>query len=158
MRLDGQAIVVDTNILIHVLRAQAAGKALDAEYGLQAKVPRPIIPVVVKGETKSFAKRLRWGSAKLEALDRLFATMPVADISSSVVIDAYAEIDAYSTSNGRELGKNDAWIAAIARVTGATLLTTDKDFEHLHENGVICVEYVDAENLKRGHVGQQLGR
>ena len=29
------------------------------------------------------------------------------------------------------LGKNDLWIAATAHVTGATLLTTDKDFDHL---------------------------
>jgi predicted nucleic acid-binding protein len=30
------------------------------------------------------------------------------------------------------LGKNDAWIAATAMVTRATLLTTDMDFDHLH--------------------------
>ena len=29
------------------------------------------------------------------------------------------------------MGKNDLWIAAIAHVTGATLVTTDKDFDQL---------------------------
>ena len=29
------------------------------------------------------------------------------------------------------MGKNDLWIAATAMATGATLLTTDKDFDHL---------------------------
>lgn len=29
------------------------------------------------------------------------------------------------------MGKNDLWIAATAYVTGATLLTTDADFDHL---------------------------
>jgi len=30
------------------------------------------------------------------------------------------------------MGENDIWIAATAKVTGAVLLTTDKDFDHLH--------------------------
>ena len=30
------------------------------------------------------------------------------------------------------MGKNDLWIAATAFVTKATLLTTDKDFDHMH--------------------------
>lgn len=34
---------------------------------------------------------------------------------------------------GKALGKNDLWIAAAAKVSGATLLTTDPDFDILHE-------------------------
>ena len=30
------------------------------------------------------------------------------------------------------MGKNDVWIAANTRVAGATLLTTDHDYDHLH--------------------------
>lgn len=30
------------------------------------------------------------------------------------------------------MGDNDLWIAATAKVTGALLLTTDKDFDHLY--------------------------
>jgi tRNA(fMet)-specific endonuclease VapC len=30
------------------------------------------------------------------------------------------------------MGKNDLWIAASAAVTSAVLMTTDKDFDHLH--------------------------
>ena len=29
------------------------------------------------------------------------------------------------------MGKNDVWIAATAKVSGTTLLTTDGDFNHL---------------------------
>lgn len=29
------------------------------------------------------------------------------------------------------MGQNDMWIAATAKATGATLLTTDRDFDHL---------------------------
>jgi len=31
----------------------------------------------------------------------------------------------------RTIGQNDLWIAAAAKATGATLLTTDRDFDHL---------------------------
>ena len=30
------------------------------------------------------------------------------------------------------MGDNDVWIAATAAAAGAYLLTTDKDFDHLH--------------------------
>ncbi len=33
--------------------------------------------------------------------------------------------------SARNMGKNDIWIAATASVLDATLLTTDKDFNHL---------------------------
>ena len=53
---------------------------------------------------------------------------------------AYADIDAYSQGKltrlsspftSKNMGKNDLWIAAAAHVTGATLVTTDADFDHL---------------------------
>jgi tRNA(fMet)-specific endonuclease VapC len=31
--------------------------------------------------------------------------------------------------------ENDLWIAATAAASDAILVTTDKDFDHLHENG-----------------------
>jgi tRNA(fMet)-specific endonuclease VapC len=52
-------------------------------------------------------------------------------IDDSEIIRAYAVIDAHSQRTGQPLGKNDAWIAATASVTGARLLTTDKDFDRL---------------------------
>ena len=67
------------------------------------------------------------------------------DINVAEVIDAYVEIDVYSQQHpdgARNMGKNDLWIAACAKASGATLLTTDKDFDHLTP-GMISVEYVD---------------
>jgi len=54
-------------------------------------------------------------------------------IDPSGVIVAYAVIDAYSKSIGLSMGKNDVWIAAVAHFTGFELLTTDHDFDHLHD-------------------------
>lgn len=40
------------------------------------------------------------------------------------------------------MGKNDLWIAATASAFGITLVTTDKDFDHL--NGVFLeVKYIN---------------
>ena len=47
------------------------------------------------------------------------------------IAEAYAELEVYTQSQGAKLGQNDLWIAATAKVTGATLLTTDRDFDSL---------------------------
>ena len=60
----------------------------------------------------------------------------VVDISGSAIIDMYAEIDylmRHHTAGAINMGKNDLWIAAVAAVTVATSLTTDNDFDPLHD-------------------------
>jgi predicted nucleic acid-binding protein len=47
------------------------------------------------------------------------------------VLKRYAEIRAADRDGGWNLSHNDTWIAATASVTGAVLLTTDRDFERL---------------------------
>jgi len=49
------------------------------------------------------------------------------DISDTRVIDAYADFSTLARANGWPIfhDKNDLWIAAATRVSGATLLTTD---------------------------------
>ncbi len=44
--------------------------------------------------------------------------------------------------SARNMSKNDLWIAAAALDSKAILLTTDNDFEHLH-NQFITVEIID---------------
>ncbi len=73
--------------------------------------------------------------------------------NSIPIINNYGIIDAYSQGKLKEkplpkgmsvrnMGKNDLWIAASAMASKATLLTTDKDFEHLH-NQFIEVKVID---------------
>jgi predicted nucleic acid-binding protein len=52
-------------------------------------------------------------------------------IESKGVMEAYAAIDFFSKSQGIKMGKNDVWIASAAFTTGARLVTTDNDFDHL---------------------------
>ncbi|MEO6603625.1 MAG: type II toxin-antitoxin system VapC family toxin [Polyangiaceae bacterium] len=142
MKLEGEQLVLDTNILVHWLRGKGAGLKLREDYELGARRPRPIIPLVVKAEIKSLALQFNWGDQRNEQLDALLRELPVADISSEAVIQAYAHVDHESRQVGRRMGKNDLWIAAVAFVQGAVILTTDKDFDHLAAT-VVRIESVD---------------
>jgi predicted nucleic acid-binding protein len=146
VKLDGKQLVLDTNILLYWLRGKAAGVKLKTDYDLGARRPRPIVPVVVKAEIKSLALQCEWGSAKLHALDALLRELPIADISSEAVIDAYARLDNESRKLGRRMGKNDLWIAALAAVLNAVVVTTDHDFDHLHPQ-YVAVERIDTATL-----------
>lgn len=54
------------------------------------------------------------------------------DINHQAIFSAYAEIKCFSEGQGITMGENDTWIAATAKASGCTLLTTDRDFDHLH--------------------------
>jgi len=91
-----------------------------------------IVSVVTVGEIRVLAQRNNWGEKKIEQLNSFIEqTLFVVDVSFGApeLLDAYVEIDCFS--NGRSMGKNDLWIAATASVTEATLVTTDRDFDHL---------------------------
>lgn len=144
MTLASAQLVLDTNILVHWLRGKDAGTKLRADYALGSRTPRPIVPVVVKAEIKSLALQFNWGTEKQEALDQLVRELPVAEISSEQVISAYAELDNAARKRGRRMGKNDLWIAAIAKVQDAVVLTTDQDFDDLaRAPALIRVERAD---------------
>ncbi len=46
------------------------------------------------------------------------------------------------------MGKNDLWIAATASIYNVQLITTDKDFDHLKENYLPNLFWVDVEKYK----------
>jgi tRNA(fMet)-specific endonuclease VapC len=91
----------------------------------------PLVSYVSEAEARSLAVRFGWGAARMNQLGFLLATFPRVHVHEPGMLDAYVAIDTYSLSVGAEMGKNDLWIAAAAHVTGATLLTTDRDFDHL---------------------------
>jgi predicted nucleic acid-binding protein len=83
------------------------------------------------------------------AMSELLAELVWIDINDPEVLQAYADIDFLSRSVGRRMGKNDAWIAAATKVTGATLLTTDTEFDHLADSQIIRV-WIDERSIKPG--------
>lgn len=147
MKLANQQLVLDTNILLHLLRGRKAAESLEREYEIGSRSPRAIISVVTKGELKALAYKFDWGEKQHERLDAMLTTLPAVDISHREMWNAYAEIDHSSTKAGIKMGKNDLWIAATARLAEGTLLTTDGDFDHLSSLN-IRVERVAVEDLK----------
>jgi tRNA(fMet)-specific endonuclease VapC len=126
--------LLDTNVVLALVRGNALGHRIDAQFGLRAARNRPLLCVVSIGELRVLAREHRWGSAKLSALQEAIDNLVVVDISVPVVLDAYVELDVASQRHpdgARNMGKNDLWIAACARAAKAILLTTDKDFGHL---------------------------
>ena len=80
----------------------------------------------------------------MSKLENILADVLIVPLDSEDVIEAYAEIDAYSQGKhpekplpkgitARNMGKNDLWIAATAYALGAKFFTTDKDFTHLQD-------------------------
>lgn len=124
--------LLDTNILLAHIRLGTLGQYLKAVYNLYALQPAPIISIVTEGEIRALALRHNWGVVKIADLQRLLNSVIIVPLPYRNIIDAYARIDHHCVQNGLSVGKNDLWIAATAHVTGATILTTDRDFDPLH--------------------------
>lgn len=140
--------VLDTNILIHILTGSEKG--VDAQKRTQENNPYLIISIVTKAEITSIAMQRKWGKRKLSSLNSLLDEFLIIPIDNEEMVEAYAEIDAFSqgkldgkplNQSSRNMGKNDLWIAATTYLTNSTLLTTDNDFEHLDSS------YFPIENL-----------
>lgn len=133
--------IFDTNIILHYMKEDAFMRKIKADFNPFGLSNETWLCVVSVGEIRSIALANQWGDKKQLWLERFLAQFPVADLNSDETLNRYAEIEAYSQCrlptvspqpiSPRNMGKNDLWIAATASVLNATLLTTDKDFEHL---------------------------
>jgi tRNA(fMet)-specific endonuclease VapC len=143
--------VLDTNILLHYLRGTELSIWIDQHYRpLDSTINESIISVVTVGEIRALAKINHWGQRRLDKIDDLLEELLITDINTEDLIERYAEIDAFSHDKiigrplgmtARNMGKNDLWIAATTSILDATLLTTDKDFNHLH-NQYLNLEFL----------------
>lgn len=141
--------LLDTNIILTLIRGNALATFIDGKFGLSASTVRPMISVVTHGEVRVLAGRNRWGDRKLAALQNALDNVVTIPLNHIDVLDAYVEIDLYSqghSDGARNMGKNDLWIAACAKAAGATLLTTDRDFTHLKT--MLSLEYIDPKSAK----------
>lgn len=145
--------LLDTGLLLGHIRGAGYAEYAERTYALSQPPNVSLVSVVSKGEIYSLAIQLGWGTQKKEALDELLRRVPAVDINTDRIIRRYAEIDAYSQGkdrtrplpNGmssRNVGKNDIWIAATSSVLNATLMTTDRDFDHLN-NVFLNVVYIN---------------
>ena len=130
----------DTNIILLYLRDSLVVEFIEANF--KPFAADVVVSVVTVAELKSIALQNNWGNPRLQKMEDFLSKFVIADIKTDDIINRYAEIDAFSqgrldgrVSNftARNMGKNDIWIAATASVLDATLLTTDNDFNHLHD-------------------------
>lgn len=143
--------LLDTSVILPLVRGSELGRYIDGRFGLRSASQRPLVSVVSLGEVRVLATRNGWGDAKLRALSNALDHLVVVDINHPAVISAYVELDLVSqghSDGARNMGKNDLWIAACPKATGATLLTADGDFAHLipdHLDGEIIHSAVAAQ-------------
>lgn len=132
-------VVLDTNVLIHILTGSATGKAIAQR--MEHQTPFLIISIVSKAELISIATQRKWGKRKMVSLQKLLDEFLVVPIDNEELVATYAEIDAFSQGkldgkplgmSARNMGKNDLWIAATAHLAKAPLMTCDRDFDHLN--------------------------
>jgi len=121
--------LLDTNVLVHFVRGSQLWQRIGATYQLLTVTPTPRISLVSEGEVRSLALQWQWGLSKLQQMEFCLSYIQTQTIDDPEVVQTYATLDAYCESLGQSIGKNDAWIAATASVLGATLLTTDRDFD-----------------------------
>jgi tRNA(fMet)-specific endonuclease VapC len=124
-------LLLDTNILIHLVREDRTGRSIDSRFLLRKREERSLVSIVSVGEALAISRRLSWGPAKTAALQSLFQELVIVNISDGI-LELYAQIDVILRRAGRPVQQNDMWIAATAAASGAHLLTTDKDFDPLY--------------------------
>ena len=143
--------LLDTNILVIYVRATELTRRIEQDLKLLTGENDLVISVVTVGEIKSIARRNKWGKKKIESLEELLQRFLVADINVEAIVEKYAEIDTFSQGKlpdkkvdftARNMGKNDLWIAATGSVLNLMLVTTDGDFDHLHDE-YLTVKKID---------------
>jgi tRNA(fMet)-specific endonuclease VapC len=147
-------LLFDTNILVYLIK-HPNFEVLTERINPEKK--RVLVSVVSIAELRSMALQNNWGFRKLNTTNLVLQNFSIIEASESLA-STYAEIDAYSQRRNprindysfatpRNMGKNDLWIASTAALLGLKLITTDADFNHLHDV-FIEVECLKPEQLK----------
>lgn len=134
--------LLDTNILVAYVRLNRVYAAMERRFALLTTTPAPLVSIVSEGEIRALAQELGWGTSRRQVLEDLLTYFTIIPLPFAGVIDAYVEVSEQCRRSGRVLSKNDLWIAATAIATGATLLTTDRDFDPLHRT-LLTREWID---------------
>lgn len=149
-------IVLDTCSILHILRGKKIGQKIN-EYIEKLESPVIVISAVTKAELNSIIVKSGWGMPRSKILDDFLTSVTCIDIVNTDhdLMDAYVHIDSYSqgknidkrgaklVGSAKNMGKNDIWIASTAYVLNCPLVTSDRDFDHLHHNIMQIVKFSD---------------
>lgn len=92
--------LLDTNILVHLIRGDFIGEYIKATDSPYLSDPKPFICVVSDGELRSLALQWSWGERRLDQMDYLLGFFRRVQIERRDVLRAYATLDAYGQANG----------------------------------------------------------
>ncbi len=137
--------LLDTNVILHLVRGNELGKYLAQTFGLLDAVNRPLVSIVTHGELLVIADANGWGDKKREALATALDNLVTIDLNHEQVLLNYVAVDRACRKNpggARVISNNDTWIAATAKAADAVLLTTDRDFLPLNPTHCL-VQFVD---------------
>jgi predicted nucleic acid-binding protein len=81
-----ELLLLDTNIVIHLIRDNEVGKRVHAAFQIRHRTDRPLISIVTIGECLSFGRQFKWGDKKVEALEKLLRELVVVNIDSRPVL------------------------------------------------------------------------
>lgn len=125
----------DTNVILHVIKGRSESEKVKTYFENINEDYEQIISVVSIAEINVLATRNNWEQRKRKVLtDYLKSFIVIPIYENKDLLSCYEEIDIYSQKypkGPRNMGKNDLWIASTAMAADATLLTFDKDFNHL---------------------------
>ena len=113
-------LLMDTDVFLLLLRQRDAARELDVRYGLATSPSRPLVSSVSLGEALAYATAAGWRHRDDNWLLKASKSFVVVDLSADVLHE-FGHLAALYP----ELGDNDIWIVATARVCGATILTCD---------------------------------
>lgn len=134
------ALFYDTNILL--LLARDTDTPNRARRLVNPRLQPEFTSIVCLAELRAIVTQNKWGGPKLRNLNDQVDSINVLNVNDELV-SRYVDIDTFSIYNVKEhapsdkkngsrtMGKNDLWVAASASVLNMTLLTTDKDYNHL---------------------------
>lgn len=148
--------LLDTNIIIIYSRESAIAKRIEEQFHLFDENNSLAVSIVTLGELDALSKKLNLGEKRKDKINQILSRIAQVGINHKEVISRYGDMDAFSQGKfknkkegftSRNMGKNDIWIAATASVYNLTLVTTDKDFDHLSEE-YLSLEKIDIEAFK----------
>ena len=129
-----ELVLLDTNVLVHLIRGNPVGQRIADDHGLRQRAERPLISIVTVGELKALAIKFAWGVHKQRELEELIREFVIVNLNQGDIVQHYADMDNYCervVKPARPIGQNDLWIVATAAAIDGHLLTTDRDFDHL---------------------------
>jgi tRNA(fMet)-specific endonuclease VapC len=135
-------ILLDTNVVLYLIRGKKQGQRIRDTYQLGARTERPMVSMITVGEILAIAERQKYGPEKREKLRQLLEELVIVEIKSPIAQE-YGRIQALLQGKGIPIGENDTWNAATAAVTDSVLLTTDRRHFGKLPPGLIKLEIFD---------------